>query len=431
MFAKKSAIGIAALLTVALLVYLRDLIAQQESNAITERHRVPATAAKSHVLSISECSSASESGQKGHDKQVSLSKPAAGSKPWLLPFCHGRTRGGLHKGDQLRTEWTDEPTVPPCEWLSPLPTCYDARERPVVDPALLAALAPLAGLAIHFVGDSTMREFRQDLGQCLNATKHGWGGPPLDYLLTLPQAPAAGPLRLRHENNGFVRTLLGANMLSLPCASHAWEKGGMKDRDAEANSIPLRRALTSRGAFATYVGDALVFGGGLWNLGRDNAWNTQDNLGHPKFNSSQEVVDDLVAEVEEVAGFIRNNVSEPWRSELVSRLWWKEVSAVEYLPYTNHHARSHESIKRANREAEAIWAPLGVRMLRVYRYSAWLDDAKNNISQPNVLLTRDGTHLHSSLHTPMFRELFSSLLETPPTSLRAYIPTDATCAVPG
>ena len=157
--------------------------------------------------------------------------------------------------------------------------------------------------------------------------------------------------------------------------------------------VPLARALASREAFARHLGDMAVLGAGAWNLVRDAQVNMQESgegfarrhrassgsgsgSGAPlKLPSAAAILERYEREVEWVAGFLRA-LPEPWRSELLQRrLLWKELTHMEPLPYNDHGARGDAAVAAANAVAQRLIGGLGVRILRIAKYSRWANES--------------------------------------------------------
>ena len=335
-----------------------------------------------------------------------------------LPSCAGRTGGGWGIDASGRTAWQREPPSSPCSWSVPLEFC-PASKHEEIPPHLLQSLAPLSGLTITLLGDSTTRELQRDLAACFQSARLTTRGEPLDAFIRIP---LHAPLRLRYSHATFIRSLLDSNITSLACGLKALEgSSGLSPALAEVNSLLLRAALSSKASFAGHIGDFLILGPGAWNLQRDHQGNTQPNGGHAKHYSVTRLLQDAADEVTELARFISNIEPSSWGEELRKRILWREVTALEWVPSENHPGRRPAVVNASNAHATEVLATVaGVPSLRLFQYSAWADPSRwKSTAQfgPNRF-TRDGIHLARMTQPLIFRELLSALVDAAPSRLR-------------
>ena len=117
--------------------------------------------------------------------------PPSPPSPTSLPPCEGGADGGWLEWPTQRAgselAWTPLPRAPPCAWRVPLFAEHTAEELP----AALPALAPLAGLQVAFVGDSTMRAIWESLHYALHAS--GYRDRPGNTLTAVAQMAGGAP----------------------------------------------------------------------------------------------------------------------------------------------------------------------------------------------------------------------------------------------
>jgi hypothetical protein len=220
-----------------------------------------------------------------------------------------------------------------------------------------------------------------------------------------------------------VRGLIDAEVLSVACGEEALRSGGLPGGElrALANTVLLREALANASAFARYVGDALVLGGGTWNLGRDHVANKQDNLGGaalPKLPTAAAVVSRLESELAEVAAAVAG-APQPWRDELARRVWWREQSAFEYQPRDFHEARYPDAVRAANAAARRAMAAAGVSVIPLFKYTNWVNDTDwaRSTSAPGNEFTRDGVHPHGVVLVLQSIEVLAAVAHAQPGKL--------------
>jgi len=106
------------------------------------------------------------------------------------------------------------------------------------------------------------------------------------------------------------------------------------------------------------------------------------------------------------------------------------MNGVEAIPFGNDGSRSTVNVAAFNEHAAGVMARLGVRVLRVFKYTAWADPAEwpGMTQAGRHELTSDGTHAEGSTQSKlMARELLSELAARPPGSLAHLRAGEAAC----
>ena len=173
--------------------------------------------------------------------------------------------------------------------------------------------------------------------------------------------------------------------------------------------IPLRIAIANASIFSASIGDILILAGGLWNLGKDAAIpGTADNGGHPRFARDEDLHADIDAEVREVASAF-DSLSEPWRSEALSRVFWRSLYATESDP-EKYAAQHNRNVMKIIADAAAAWQAIGVPSISVFPFTL-REDATTRGAEIVPIHTRDGVHPHRPVYQLSFRHMMSAIVQ--------------------
>ena len=265
---------------------------------------------------------------------------------------------------------------PNCTWAANY-TCAEAKRLDGLTP-----LQPLANMTITFLGDSTLREQSRELFICLSG-------------------------KMVESNEGINVTFYDGSVLTFRGVGSATFVRGMLDLfipvphcqyGAILRGVTLRKALVDPVLFKAAIGDILVFGAAMWNMGKDHVAAllrpNPDNGGHVRYNTTEDLVANYIVEVEALAAFVRA-LPEPWRSDLLPRLWWRSSYPVESVASV-FPAQTNAVLGRANEAAAAAWHSAGIGgIVDVFR----LRDTKWRPSvNASYSYTRDGVHPLSEVY---------------------------------
>ena len=291
-----------------------------------------------------------------------------------------------------------------CTWRVLPITCHTGN-----DAITWASLSSLKNTTVTFVGDSTSREIRARLGYCLDVSLPSAVSDDDDLV-------AGGNITLRYSVAGFARDILAARLrLRRDHASVAElaDAGAGRMQQTAALSV----AMSNASYFAAYVGQFLVFGNGFWHFSRDMKANShnQDNGGHEKFDTREQAAAHYITEVADVIAFVQSLV-EPWRSQLKQRMLWKQMTTLEEAPRSPlksdlpRSKNPHLLVEMGNRAVCAMWEAVGVRVLRIHKYTV-VGNVSSFPASGLPQFTRDGVHLHDAPHLLVLRELLASLVD--------------------
>ena len=344
---------------------------------------------------------------------VSSTTPSTANTVATLSSCVGVPGLGQWRRDPAQhgaPVWREGRYTPNCTTLHCVPNCtwsVDLRidwttfnlcnPGEIPSKAWKPLLAPLAGRTISFVGDSTSRELHAFLGSCT-------GIPVRETEDAVIAVDGGAPVVLRYLPNSFVRSLLRAKVGPRNCSDP--RRPGVQSM----RWIYLREALSNSSVFSEYVGDFLIVGSGLWNFQRDYASNTQDNEGHERYASLDDLLHSFVSEVEALIAHVLS-LPAPWLNELKRRMWWREMTSFEHSNVI-HPGRTSAMIARGNAAADALWAAAGFRVLKLFQYSVFADASEPTSEALKVeVFTRDGTHLNPFVYPVLLRELLSAVVD--------------------